>query len=75
MWVQSDGDGGDALFALQVTGAGARVRELVSGAGAFLSGFLYSNMRCVDSEIVSRIGDVKFRSMIAMKCFVSGNDA
>ena len=29
-------------------------------------------MKCVDSELLLKKGDVKLRAMITMKCFVSG---
>ena len=48
------------------------VNTIVSGAGGLVFGFCYSNMKCVDSELLLKKGDVKLRAMITMKCFVSG---
>ena len=48
------------------------VNTAVSGAGALVFGYCYSNMQCVDSELLLKKGDIKLRAIVTLKCFVSG---
>lgn len=48
------------------------INTVLSGASALLCGFCYSNIWFLDTEIQVIKGDMKYRSMIAMKCFISG---
>lgn len=53
--------------------AGRRlIMTVVSGISAFLIGYLNVGFICRDMEVLSKIGDMRARNIICLKCFVSG---
>ena len=48
------------------------INSVIAGAGAALTGFIYSNITCFDGEVLLKRNDAKFRSLVTMKCFVCG---
>jgi hypothetical protein len=48
------------------------INSVISGGGACLIGFVYSNITCFDGEVFLKRNDAKFRSLVTMKCFVCG---
>ena len=54
------------------TGGRRLIMTVVSSFSAFLLIYLYVNFNCIDMEIIMKHDDIRARTFLSLKCFLSG---